>query len=106
MTVTELFTLDEYNSALSGNPKVAIDYFATWCGPCKVIGPKFYVLSADFPDIKFFRVDVDKNGEASQKAGISAMPTFKFFHNGAEFDELVGASEEKLKTLLDKLNSL
>ena len=103
--VTEIKTLAEFKACISDNAKVAVDFTATWCGPCQFIGPKFVTLEAAYPGIKFIKVDVDANKETATEYGISAMPTFKFFHNGNEFEELVGASEEKLKTCLDTLNA-
>jgi len=104
--VAFLATKAEYDAAKQNNAKLAIDFTASWCGPCKFIGPKFEALEATYKDqIKFHKVDVDANEEAASEAGVSAMPTFKFFHNGqlvAELD-VVGASEEKIKASLDKL---
>ena len=106
MSVTVVATKAEFDKCLKDNPKVAVDFFATWCGPCQVIGPKFAAAVGDYPGIKFIKVDVDNNGETSTAAGISAMPTFKFYHNGVQHDELVGSNESKMKELLDALNAL
>ena len=103
--VTDIANLAEFKACISDNAKVAIDFYATWCGPCQVIGPKFVAFEAAYPGIKFIRVDVDTNKETATECGINAMPTFKFYHNGNEVEELVGASEEKLKTCLDTLNA-
>merc|ERR1712212_1058984 len=101
--VAHLDTKADYDEALK-NAKVVIDFTATWCGPCKRIGPVFEKLAEEYPDIKFFKVDVDKNGEVSELEGISAMPTFKFYVGGKALDfVLQGASEDKLKEQLQKL---
>ena len=104
--VTELVTLPAYKSAIKDNPKVAIDFTASWCPPCKIIGPKFAALKGIYPKIKFYKLDVDANEDAARDANIKAMPTFKFYHNGDKIDELVGASEIDLKNKLDNLNEL
>ena len=95
-----------YDEALATHNKVAIDFTASWCGPCKAIGPKFVALKPLYSNITFFKVDVDENSEASTAAGITAMPTFQFFHNGIKVAELVGASEDKLKERLNILDEL
>ena len=104
--VTEVNTKEEFDAALANNSKVACDFYATWCGPCLVIGPKFAEEVGNYPEIKFIKVDVDKNEETSTSASISAMPTFKFYHNGSQFEELVGSNESKLKEMLGKLKAL
>jgi len=102
--VLHLDTKADYDKALKDNAKVVIDFTATWCGPCKRIGPVFEKLAEEYPDIKFFKVDVDKNGEVSELEGISAMPTFKFYKDGKVLDfVLQGASEGQLKTDIKKL---
>merc|ERR1712151_46648 len=83
-----------------------IDFTATWCPPCKMIGPQFEALAQEKikagGSMKFFKLDVDKNAKAAQAAGIRAMPTFKVFKAGKEIGELVGANKDKLKLLMDK----
>jgi|ERR1712179_34259 len=83
---------------------VAIDFTASWCGPCKMIGPKFEAMSNDakYSKIEFVKIDVDDCEEEAAACGISAMPTFQIWQGDKKVDELVGASEEKLKALLDK----
>ena len=105
-TVSQLMTLSAYQSAIKNNVKVAIDFTATWCPPCKVIGPKFDAFAGVYPQIKFYKLDVDVNTEAARDANIKAMPTFKFYHNGDRVNEFVGASEVDLKNKLDSLNRL
>merc|ERR1739845_312684 len=86
----------------AGEKVVAIDFTATWCPPCKMIGPKFEAMAAEFPNVICKKVDVDANSETSGAVGISCMPTFKFFKNGAEIkeDEIQGANENKIRETL------
>jgi len=82
---------------------VVVDFFATWCGPCKMIAPKLKAWSTgDHADVVFFKVDVDDNEELSQEKDIKAMPTFHFYKNGEKIDELVGANPEKLEEMIKK----
>ena len=92
----------EFDEITSGDKPVIIDFTASWCGPCRMIGPVFEELSKDPGNLVFIKVDVDENEEASAKAGIQAMPTFQVWKGGAKVDELVGASEAKLKALIAK----
>merc|ERR1712226_1192945 len=92
----------EFDNALKSDKLVVIDFTATWCPPCQRIGPKFEALakSGDYPDVCFYKVDVDANDKASSKAGIQCMPTFQYYKNGQKIDELQGANEN---TLVEKI---
>ena len=100
----ELATLAEFEEAIKGD-KVIVDFWATWCPPCQMIGPKYAAISEmdEYKGITFCKVDVDNNGEAAQAAGISCMPTFKVYKNGTEVDKLEGASEQGIKDMCAKL---
>lgn len=95
----------EWDAALAaaGSKLVVVDFFATWCGPCRFIGPKVVELSKTYTDVVFLKVDVDQLDGLAAELGISAMPTFLLFKNKARLqDELVGANEARLRTLIEK----
>ncbi len=72
---------------------VVIDFFATWCGPCKMIAPILDKLSDKYKDTAtFFKVDVDEVPTAAQDHEVSAMPTIILFKNGEEVKRVVGAN--------------
>nr|CAB3264381.1 thioredoxin-2 [Phallusia mammillata] len=98
MPVKPVTCLSDLDSALSeaGSKLVVVDFFATWCGPCKVIGPKLEELSNTL-DFVALKVDVDNAEDVAGKYEIKAMPTFIFFKNGQKVGEMVGANAEKLK---------
>jgi thioredoxin 1 len=101
--VKSIATKAEFDDVLknAGDKLVAVDFTATWCGPCQRIGPKFVEMAATYTDVVFIKVDVDENAETAEHCGIEAMPTFKFYKNSKEIDELVGASEEQLKAKIE-----
>ena len=68
--------------------KLLVDFTATWCGPCKAIGPYFEELAAKFPDVTFVKVDVDELDDVAASCGISAMPTFQLYSNGVMVKEM------------------
>jgi len=86
----------------AGDALVVVDFFAEWCGPCKMIAPKVKKFANDYTDVYFAKVDVDENDETAEAEGVSAMPTFKFYKNGKKVDELTGANEKKLEELIKK----
>lgn len=70
---------------------VVVDFFATWCGPCKMLAPVFESVSSELGDkAKFFKLDVDEGGQIAQKYGISAVPTMIIFKDGAPVENLAG----------------
>eukprot|EP01023_Acetabularia_acetabulum_P016847 TRINITY_DN18350_c0_g1_i1.p8 TRINITY_DN18350_c0_g1~~TRINITY_DN18350_c0_g1_i1.p8 ORF type:complete len:118 (-),score=27.22 TRINITY_DN18350_c0_g1_i1:1253-1606(-) len=90
------------NEATETGKAVVVDFTAKWCGPCQMIAPKFEEFSELFDDVVFLKVDVDEVIDVASETGISAMPTFLIFQNGQKVDEVVGASEHKLKALIQK----
>ncbi|KAJ2487931.1 glycerol ether metabolic process [Coemansia sp. RSA 2050] len=96
----------EFDELLKTKAKVAVDFTATWCGPCKAIGPKFEELSKVHTDVTFVKVDVDQVSEVAIAQKITAMPTFQFFVNGKPFEKmpiLIGANLVELKKALAAL---
>ncbi|XP_072010518.1 thioredoxin-like isoform X2 [Engystomops pustulosus] len=98
-------SLDEFNKALkdAGDKLVVVDFTATWCGPCKMIGPFFDSLSAKYPDVVFLKVDVDDAQEISSSCEIKCMPTFQFFKNGEKVHEFSGANQNSLESKVAEL---
>lgn len=87
----------------SNNPKlVVIDCFATWCGPCKAIAPKIAEYSEQYPDVAFYKVDVDEVPDVAQELGIRAMPTFVYFKDGQKVDEVMGAAPPNIEGAIKK----
>ena len=82
---------------------IVVDFFATWCGPCQQIAPKFDAMAGAMPQAKFVKVDVDECKEISQQYGVQSMPTFKMFRGGEVVDEMKGADENALKEKVESL---
>ncbi|KAF9953644.1 hypothetical protein BGZ65_004542 [Modicella reniformis] len=101
--VRELQSTQEFTDLIATGKKVIVDYHATWCGPCKMIAPKYIKHDEDYPDIEFVKVDIDKLVDVSATASITAMPTFQTFHNGEKLGEVKGANPEKLENLIKNL---
>ena len=81
-----------------------VDFWAAWCGPCKMIAPIFEELDSELGDkIKFGKVNVDENPTVSNKFKILSIPTILVFKNGSVVDTLVGfRPKQELKTVLEK----
>ena len=70
--------------------RVVVDFFATWCGPCKMLSPVMDEISNELSDINFYKVDVDKNEDIAREYGIMSIPTIIIFENGKVVNSLVG----------------
>ena len=83
--------------------KVVIDFFATWCGPCKHIAPKFEELSKTYSSIQFLKVDVDQSDELAEQFSIRAMPTFVFLVDGQVVQKIEGADLRGIAETLEQM---
>lgn len=94
---------DKISSA--GDSLVIIDYSTTWCGPCKVIAPKFDELSDTYPDSVFIKVIGDATPDASKlmkREGVRSVPSFHYFKNGEKVDVVNGANAEAIEAAIKK----
>lgn len=103
--VREITSVEEFEAAIAeaGGNLVVVDFFATWCGPCKRIAPAFAEFESVFDGLTTLKVDVDEVAELTDRFDVRAMPTFKFLQNGKEVGEFKGAD---LKGLTDKITEL
>jgi len=94
------------SEVLKSPTPVMVDFWAVWCGPCKMIGPIIEELAATFDgQVKVVKVDIDSNPGLSIKYSIRSIPTILFFKNGNVVDQVVGALpraeyERRLKTVI------
>ncbi len=92
----------DWNTALSADKDtlLVLDAFAVWCGPCKMISPKVVEFSDKYPNVKFYKIDVDEVPDVAQELGVRAMPTFMLFKNGEKVGEVVGANARALEAAI------
>src|SRR3972149_2791883 len=82
---------------------VLVDFWAEWCGPCKMIAPIIDEISEEINGAKVAKLNVDESPELAQKYNISSIPSFKIFKNGEVIDEFVGAlPKDLIKERLDQ----
>lgn len=101
--VSQVSSKAEFEQALKHDGLVVVDFFATWCGPCKMIAPILDKFAAEYTQVKFIKVDVDEVGELASEYEITAMPTFLFIKDGKVVEKTQGANPNKLKQTLASL---
>ncbi|XP_045625208.1 thioredoxin-2 [Procambarus clarkii] len=96
---------DDFDKQLSeaGGKLVIVDFYATWCGPCKMIAPKLEAMSQEMDDVVFLKVDVDECEDVAMEHQVSCMPTFVFFKEGKKVESFSGANEEKIRDAIERL---
>lgn len=72
-----------------------IDFFATWCGPCKIMSPIVDEISEEMPDITVGKIDVDEAGEIAEQFGIMSIPTIIVFKNGEIAETFIGVTDKE-----------
>lgn len=73
-----------------GKGNVVVDFWADWCGPCKMMAPVFDELEKELKNVKFAKVNVDEHGELASEASVRGIPTLILFKDGVEVDRVVG----------------
>jgi thioredoxin 1 len=99
-------TAENFENLKNGNQPLVVDFWATWCGPCRMVGPVISELAEEYDGrIAVGKCDVEDNEELAAEFGIRNIPTILFFRDGQLIDKVVGAQpkakiQEKFEALL------
>jgi thioredoxin 1 len=100
-TVTSVTDESFVAEVLESEQPVVVDFWAAWCGPCRVMSPVLEEIAAERPDLRVVKVDVDSNQGVAARYGVLSMPTFMIFRAGEPVLTLVGTRPKR--RLLDEL---
>ena len=98
--LTEI-TDDSLAQIVKDNPKVVVQFSASWCGNCRIMKPKFKKLASENESISFVLVDAEKFPESRKLANVDNLPTFATFENGAKVNQVQTNRFEGLKELVN-----
>ncbi|SHJ47705.1 thioredoxin [Tepidibacter formicigenes] len=102
--MVKVITTSDFKTEVENNKGVAVvDFFAEWCGPCKMLAPVFENLSEEMGDkVKFMKVDIDKNINLAERFQITSVPTMIIFKDGKAVDVMMGfRPKEMIKSQIE-----
>ncbi len=101
MAVQKLTDSTYQNEIATGT--VLVDFWAEWCGPCRMVSPIVEELAGEMSDVKFAKLNIDENQITAQNLGITSIPTLLLYKNGKPVDKVIGAlPKPALKNFIDR----
>lgn len=95
MSVTEIMTKDFEQEVINSEKTVLVDFYATWCGPCKMMSPIMENIAEENNNVKVVKVDIDKNQDLAMQYNVMSIPTMIIFKNGETTKTFVGVTDKQ-----------
>ena len=100
MEVKELITVN-FENVIKAKKLVIVDFYADWCGPCKMLSPVIANMAKEFPNINFYKVNVDRESVLARKMNIQSIPTVMFYKQGQLVNQFTGyKNPQEIKTII------
>ncbi len=90
MALTHLTKNDFDQAVNAGDDLVVVDFFATWCGPCKMLSPVVERMAEQHPEVHFYKVDIDEEPDLAERFRIMSVPTLLYMKRGQEINKTIG----------------
>ena len=101
--IIEITSKDKFDEAVKFEKLTIVDFWAVWCGPCRVLKPLLHKIAGEHPEIQLLTVDVDANQELAAQYDINSIPAVFMFKNGEIVDNFVGVMPEN--EILEKIEA-
>ena len=101
--IIEITSKDQFDEAVKSETLTVVDFWAVWCGPCRVLKPLLHKIAGEHPEIQLLTVDVDANQELAAEYDINSIPAVFMFKNGEIVDSFVGVMPEN--EILEKIEA-
>ena len=100
MEVKELITVN-FENVIKTQKLVIVDFYADWCGPCKMLSPVIANMAKELPNISFYKVNVDRESILARKMNIQSIPTVMFYKQGQLVNQFTGyKNPQEIKTII------
>jgi len=101
--IIEITSKDQFDEAVKSETLTIVDFWAVWCGPCRVLKPLLHKIAGEHPEIQLLTVDVDANQKLAAQYDINSIPAVFMFKNGEIVDSFVGVMPEN--EILEKIEA-
>ena len=95
---------DIFNAIIVSNKLVVVDFFATWCGPCRALSPYIDELAANHHNILFVKANIEEAPVIANELDVKSLPCVIIFENGKEINRVVGFNKQKLQAIIENLS--
>ena len=95
---------DIFNAIITSNKLVVVDFFATWCGPCRALSPYIDELATNHHNILFVKANIEETPDMANELDIKSLPCVVIFENGKEINRVVGFNKPKLQAIIENLS--